>query len=115
MTYFSPSIYLDGNSYASLICAAEETRETALAEAFSSATYYLGHHRRVEASVDEYCAACHGEGTILIRRKRSTTQKRCAACRGHIGALSSIRFPCKPHSNVRTIDNGSGELVSHSA
>lgn len=112
-TYFTATIHTENGQGCSSTSAACKTREDALTVAFADATYYLGHHRGVHATIEEYCDRCHGEGSLVVRRPRSIARKNCCECRGHKGPISRLSFPCNPHQCVRTIDNGTGEIVTH--
>lgn len=112
-TYFNVDITVDRPGRCVVSTAAKDTLAEALSDAFSEATYYLGHHRHVHATISEWCRTCHGEGKITIRRPRSTITKDCKDCKAHHGPISTIAFPCVPSACVVQIDNGTGELVCH--
>lgn len=113
-TRFTATIQYNENGSCS-IPACVKSLSDALTVAFAECTYYLAYNPTVYVTIEENCAQCDGEGTIRVKRPRSVQVKRCPNCRGHVGPISSVSFPVRPHCNVKTIDNGAGQTYQHCA
>lgn len=109
-THFNATVNF--NQFSSMMSGGMKTREDALSNAFETATYYLGMYDSVEIVIEELCHECDGSGEIRVRMPRSWKTKRCQNCKGHRGPVSVLSFPARPHTNVLSIDNGTGDMLT---
>lgn len=92
-THWSYSVYY--NDSRSSCCSSAETLETALAKAFSDATYYLGiGYPDVFIGLTEICPVCSNSG--LVWRGVRKPRVKCTECKGRIPDRSigpiTVRF-----------------------